>query len=113
MYAFSENGYGLLPSLTGTAIYADGNAEVTGSLSKGGGWFKIDHPVDRGGKYLCHSFVESPDMMNVYNGTVILDSKGRATVELPDWFEALNRDYRYQLAAAIGGPARTCTSHTR
>ncbi len=30
--------------------------------------------------------------------------QGRATVELPDWFGALNRDYRYQLTA-IGGPA--------
>jgi hypothetical protein len=47
--------------------------------------------------------VESPDMMNVYNGTVTLDDNGQATVELPDWFGALNRDYRYQLTA-IGSP---------
>jgi trimeric autotransporter adhesin len=93
--AFSENG---------SALYAVGNATVTGSLSKGGGSFKIDHPVDPAGKYLYHSFVESPDMMNVYNGTVTLDDKGQAEVELPHWFEALNRDYRYQLTA-IGGPA--------
>jgi hypothetical protein len=39
-------------------------------------------------KYLSHSFVESPDMMNVYNGNAILDENGRATVELPDYFEA-------------------------
>jgi hypothetical protein len=77
---------------------------VVGSLSKGGGSFKIDHPLDPAGKYLFHSFVESPDMMNVYNGTVTLDGKGVATVELPEWFEALNRDYRYQLTA-IGSPA--------
>ena len=34
-------------------------------MSKPGGSFKIDHPVDPACKYLYHSFVESPDMMNV------------------------------------------------
>jgi hypothetical protein len=38
-------------------------------------------------------------MMNVYNGNVLLDGRGEATVELPEWFSALNRDYRYQLTA--------------
>ncbi|MGB2696615.1 MAG: hypothetical protein WBD28_01995 [Candidatus Zixiibacteriota bacterium] len=41
-------------------------------------------------------------MMNVYNGNVILDATGEATVELPAYFEALNRDFRYQLTC-IGG----------
>ncbi|MFZ0667477.1 MAG: hypothetical protein WAM97_17115 [Acidimicrobiales bacterium] len=86
-------------STNGTALFADGNADVTGTLSKGGGSFKIDHPVDPGGKYLYHSFVESPDMKNVYDGTAILDGDGSAIVELPDWFEALNRDFRYTLTA--------------
>ncbi len=36
-------------------------------------------------------------MMNVYNGNVTLDENGEAWVELPEWFEALNRDFRYQL----------------
>jgi hypothetical protein len=85
-------------------LQVDGDAFVEGTLTKGGGSFKIDHPLDPAGKYLFHSFVESPDMMNVYNGTVHLDDEGKATVELPDWFEILNRDYRYQLTA-IGGPA--------
>ena len=75
---------------------------VTGTLSKGGGSFKIDHPLDPENQYLYHSFVESPDMMNVYNGNVVLDEGGEATVELPEWFEALNRDFRYQLTC-IGG----------
>src|SRR5262249_30829987 len=47
--------------------------------------------------YLYHSFVESPDMMNIYNGNITTDNNGRAVVELPEWFEALNRDFRYQL----------------
>jgi hypothetical protein len=36
-------------------------------------------------------------MMNIYNGNVTTDAGGLATVELPDYFEALNRDFRYQL----------------
>jgi hypothetical protein len=74
-----------------------GNANVTGSLSKGSGTFKIDHPLDPENKYLYHSFVESPDMMNVYNGTTTTDARGYATIELPSYFNALNTDFRYQL----------------
>ena len=36
-------------------------------------------------------------MMNVYNGNVVTDAGGYAVVTLPEWFEALNRDFRYQL----------------
>lgn len=88
---------------TGYAGYFEGRVRVTGYLYKDGGGFQIDHPLDPGNKYLYHSFVESPDMMNIYNGNVILDGNGIAWVELPDWFEALNRDFRYQLTA-IGEP---------
>ena len=73
--------------------------DVTGTLTKGGGTFRIDHPLDPAHKFLSHSFVESPDMKNVYDGVVELDAHGEATVTLPDWFEALNRDVRYQLTA--------------
>ena len=79
-----------------------GNLMVSGTLSKGGGAFKIDHPRDPENKYLQHSFVESPDMMNVYNGNVVLDGNGEAVVDLPEYFDALNRDFRYQLTC-IGG----------
>jgi hypothetical protein len=84
-------------SASGYAGYFSGRVHVSGTLSKGAGSFKIDHPLDPDGKYLSHSFVESPDMMNVYNGNVRTDGKGEATVALPHWFEALNRDFRYQL----------------
>jgi len=36
-------------------------------------------------------------MMNVYNGNVTTDAQGEAVVTLPEYFEALNRDFRYQL----------------
>jgi len=94
IYSYSNGGY---------AGYLVGDVEVTGNLSKGGGSFKIDHPLDPANKYLYHSFVESPDMMNIYNGNAVLNAKGEAFVTLPDWFETLNRDFRYQLTA-IGAP---------
>ncbi len=78
------------------------NLSVSGTISKGGGSFKIDHPLDPANKYLSHSFVESPDMMNVYNGNIALDASGEAVVVLPEWFEALNKEFRYQLTC-IGG----------
>lgn len=80
-----------------------GDVQVTGTLSKGAGSFKIDHPLDPANKYLYHSFVESPDMMNIYNGVAFVDGSGTVVVELPDWFEVLNQDFRYQLTA-IGAP---------
>jgi hypothetical protein len=87
----------LNPPFDGLAGYFSGNVQITGNISKGGGSFKIDHPLDPENKYLYHSFVESPDMMNIYNGNLTTDANGDAVVELPAYFEALNRDFRYQL----------------
>jgi hypothetical protein len=74
-----------------------GDVIVVGALSKSSGSFKIDHPRDPANKYLYHSFVESPDMKNIYDGNVITDGSGTAIVTMPAWFEALNTDFRYQL----------------
>jgi hypothetical protein len=38
-------------------------------------------------------------MMNIYNGVVRLNRRGEAIVELPDYFQALNQDFRYQLTS--------------
>ena len=82
---------------TNYAGYFSGDVHVNGALSKSGGSFKIDHPQDPANKYLIHSFVESPDMMNVYNGNVVTDAEGLAIVKLPSYFEAENLDFKYQL----------------
>ncbi len=74
-----------------------GNVTISGTIAKGGGSFKIDHPLDPENKYLYHSFVESPDMKNIYDGNVVTDESGYVTVKLPDYCEALNQDFRYQL----------------
>lgn len=82
-----------------------GDLNVSGSIAKAAGTFKIDHPVDPKNKYLVHSFMESPDMMNYYSGNITTNANGYATVELPQYFEAANKDYRYQLTT-IGSFAR-------
>ena len=102
--SYGVYGYAYSGSGTAYAGYFAGNVNVTGTLSKGGGSFKIDHPLDPENKYLYHSFVESPDMKNIYDGVVALDANGEAIITLPNWFDALNRDFRYQLTA-IGGAA--------
>ncbi len=93
--------YGVYATAIGGASsyagYFEGDVSVLGTLSKSAGAFRIDHPLDPENKYLQHSFVESPDMKNIYDGNVVTDDNGFATVKLPDWFEALNSDFRYQL----------------
>jgi hypothetical protein len=88
----------------GTAGWFYGDVTVEGLLSVTG-WknFKIDHPLDPANKFLIHSCVESNELMNIYNGNVTLDANGEAVVMLPAWFEALNKEFRYQLTP-IGAP---------
>ncbi|MEI6863796.1 MAG: hypothetical protein WCK46_00275 [Candidatus Adlerbacteria bacterium] len=78
-----------------TAVSITGSASVIGALSKGSGTFVIDDPLDPANKLLFHSFVESPDVKNIYDGIATLDSAGEAVVDLPDYFLALNQDFRY------------------
>ena len=106
VFGYANNGtqniaiYGSLGENTLSTDYAgyfEGNVHVAGILSKSSGTFKIDHPLDPANKTLSHSFVESPEMMNIYNGNIITDDSGTATVILPNYFEALNENFRYQL----------------
>ena len=106
--AQASGGYGVVavntvgnhPALLGTLGFAGdfiGDVRVKGNLSKFSGSFTIDHPLDPEHKTLSHSFVESPDMKNIYDGIVMTDRDGFAAIELPAWFGALNDDFRYQL----------------
>jgi hypothetical protein len=83
--------------LGASAAYFNGDVTVNGNLSKLSGSFTIDHPLDPKNRTLSHSFVESPDMLNIYNGNIKTDKRGLAVVTLPNWFGALNKDFRYQL----------------
>jgi hypothetical protein len=87
-------GFAQPPGLAGLFL---GDLHVQGTLSKSAGAFRIDHPLDPANKYLQHSFVESPQMKNVYDGVLRTNRQDFATVRLPRYFGALNRDFRYQL----------------
>jgi hypothetical protein len=64
-------------------IDASGNVTIAGSLSKGSGSFKIDHPLPAktDTHHLVHSFLEAPQADNVYRGKVDLVA-GSASVNI-------------------------------
>lgn len=73
-------------------VYITGNLGVVGTKN-----FRIDDPLDPANKYLVHSCAEGPEALNIYCGNISTDANGKAVVQLPAYFEAENRDYRYQL----------------
>jgi hypothetical protein len=103
-YGFVAGSHSVIPSASyinsaafnGEAATASGQTRV-GILSKAAGAFVIDHPLDPGGKILNHFFVEGPEMLNIYRGSVMLGADGRTEVILPDYFSALNRSPMVQL----------------
>jgi len=101
VFGFTDTGVAIIGAVNDVAAawagVFDGDLNVTGTIFKGADAFRIDHPLDPESKYLSHSVVESPDMKNIYDGVAVFDEAGEAIVTLPDWFEALNEDFRYQL----------------
>jgi hypothetical protein len=59
--------------------------------------FTMDHPLDPENKILMHAAVESNEVINSYSGNITTDASGKAIVNLPDYFGAINKDFRYQL----------------
>jgi hypothetical protein len=59
--------------------------------------------LDPQNKYLNHYCAEGPEPLNIYRGNSILDSEGEALVDLPSYFETINKDWTYNLTA-VGAP---------
>jgi hypothetical protein len=95
-YSKVDSGHTNSAAFNGTITTASSQLRC-GTLSKAGGSFTIDHPLDPAGTTLNHYFVEGPEMLNIYRGSVVLDAGGRAEVSLPDYFSALNRNPMVQL----------------
>lgn len=103
--SYNANGFGVYGynGVGGWAGYFAGNVRITGSCcGASAGSYQIDHPLDPTNKYLNHASVESSEMKDIYDGVATLDANGQVVVQLPDWFEAINQDFRYQLTS-IGG----------
>ncbi len=84
--------YGKAFTIQGYAVYASGNLGVSGLKQ-----FRIDHPHDPRNKYLVHYCTESPTPQNFYVGNVVTDAKGYGWVQLPDYFEDVNTNFKYLL----------------
>jgi hypothetical protein len=75
-----------------------GKVVVTGDFTAVGvKAFTMDHPLDLENKILMHAAAESNEVINFYSGNITTDASGKAVVKLPDYFEAINKDFRYQL----------------
>ncbi len=105
-YGYGVSGYGGWIGVYGEtdsnglyAVYASGDFGASGTKS-----FVIDHPLDPANKYLKHFSIESNEVLNVYRGNVTLDANGEATVQLPHYFHAVNRNFSYMLTP-VGQPA--------
>jgi hypothetical protein len=101
-YSYRANSPGIYGENLSSGGYAGlfhGDVVVSGTLSAGAKNFKIDHPLDPENKYLNHTSVESPDPITMYGGNVTTDEMGIGEVELPKYFEVLNKNIRYQLTA--------------
>jgi hypothetical protein len=94
--ASTGTNYGVLgrtnSSADGWGVYAGGRLGASGTKS-----FQIDHPLRPETHFLNHFCIEAPEPYNLYRGTVTLDANGEAWVQLPDYFEAINRDASYHL----------------
>ncbi|MDQ3051870.1 MAG: hypothetical protein M3Q95_13355 [Bacteroidota bacterium] len=112
-------GFGVTGFVTSgtSAIGVYGYADASGPTRFGGFFdndlgssgvktFMIDHPLDPANKILKHFSMESPEVLNVYRGNVVLNSAGEAIVTLPDYFESINNtNYSYHITP-IGAPAQ-------
>jgi hypothetical protein len=91
--------YGETASNNGYGVYSNGNFAATGVKM-----FQIDHPLDPANRFLNHFSAEGPEPYLIYRGTAVLGNDGTATIQLPEYFSAINADPQYQLTP-IGAPA--------
>jgi hypothetical protein len=77
----------------GWAVYANGRFGASGTKS-----FVIDHPQDPENKILAQYCVEGAEPLLSYSGSVRTDSRGYATVVLPDYVSEIGTDWRYQVS---------------
>ena len=88
----------------------NGNSNINGDQTVSGTKsFRIDHPDDPENKYLLHSCIESDEVLNQYSGNTTTNENGIAVVNLPDYIQKINIDFRYQLTV-IGDFAQAIIS---
>jgi hypothetical protein len=100
-YSWPNSGWGIGVYGMGRkyGVYYSGGLAGTGTKS-----FIIDHPLDPENKILKHFAIESPEVLNMYRGNVVLNGEGEATIQLPDYFMSININFSYNLTP-VGRPA--------
>lgn len=100
-YSWPNNNYGIGVYGMGRkyGVYFSGGLAGTGTKS-----FVIDHPLDPENKILKHFAIESPEVLNMYRGNIVLNTNGEATIQLPDYFMSININFSYNLTP-VGKPA--------
>ena len=97
---YDTGNVGIGTTSPGHKLDVNGDINCTGTLSKGSGSFKIDHPLEIMSNTHClyHSFIEGPKADLIYRGKVDLVN-GSASINLDTvsnmtsgTFEVLNRD---------------------
>ena len=91
-YPNSGYGYGVIGQGRYYGVYSSGNLGASGTKS-----FVIDHPLDPENKILKHYTIESPEVLNMYRGNVLLDENGEAVINLPEYFIEINTNFSYNL----------------
>ncbi len=96
-YGYGIYGAAFNSGWTNYAGYFNGDVNVTGNILMPAKFTEIDHPLDPENKVLRLAGVDSPELKVIYDGIVTTDAGGEATVTMPDYFDALNTEFRYQL----------------
>jgi hypothetical protein len=86
----SPTAAGWLMRLDKNGLLSTIDLNVSGTFTAGTKNFRIVHPLDKS-KTLTHSCIEGPEAAVFYRGEGQTDEEGRATITLPDYFEALTR----------------------
>lgn len=76
----------------GYGVFALGDLAASGNKA-----FRIDDPRDPENRYLMHYCTESPFPQNSYSGNVVTDGEGFGWVTLPEYFDSINANAKYQL----------------
>jgi hypothetical protein len=86
-------------------VFSFDDGGITGALDVGGNFsaggtkaFRIQHPL-KPNMFLKHFCIESPEVLNVYRGNVIIDNNGEALIILPDYFKSININFSYNLTS--------------
>lgn len=102
------------PYLITEHISTTGNVDVFGALDVGGAKnFRMPHPT-KPDHWLRHGSTESPVSGTEYPGRVTIGADGSAVVQLPEYFEALNKPHgRTVHVTPVGRPFPVGASEVR